>query len=75
MPPKSKAQQRAAGADVARCEEGKKPRNFPTCELAHEFARAPAGVGDLPTRSLRPHGSGVFTAAEIAQGYKKLPAT
>lgn len=43
MPAKTPRQQRAAGADVARCAQGDEPRTFPTCKLAREFARKPPG--------------------------------
>lgn len=43
MPAKSEKQRRAAGADIGRCAEGKKPKTFPTCDLAREFARKPTG--------------------------------
>lgn len=45
MPAKSPRQQRAAGADVGRCERGEKPKTFPTCEVARDFARKPGKKG------------------------------
>lgn len=72
MPAKSKAQHRAAGADVARCERGEKPRNMP-CDVAKEFAHAPGGsLKGLPERSKRPKGSAPFSDAELRQGYRSL---
>jgi len=38
MPARSARQQKAAGADKARCEAGQQPRTFP-CDVAGEFAR------------------------------------
>lgn len=72
MPATSKRQQRAAGADKARCAAGQKPRNFP-CDVAAEFAHAPGGtVKGLPERKKRPKGSPPNTNAEIARGFRSL---
>lgn len=72
MPATSKSQQRAAGADKARCERGEKPRNFP-CKVADEFAHAPGGtVKGLPERKMRPKGSAPFTDRELAHGFRKI---
>ena len=72
MPATSKVQQRAAGADKARCERGEKPRNMP-CKVAEEFAHAPGGsVKGLPERKDRPKGSAPSSNAELVQGYRSL---
>lgn len=76
MPAVSKAQQRAAGADVGRCKIGEKPRTFGSCRVAEEFARGPGRtVKGLPERSALDRstkGSPPLTDAEIAQGYRKI---
>lgn len=72
MPAESPRQQRAAGADVARCEKGEKPRTFDSCAVAREFARKPAG-GYTTGMERSAHGSGAFTEAEVAQGYRRVP--
>lgn len=72
MPPVSKAQQRAAGADKARCEAGEKPRNF-SCKAAEEFAMAPGGIGKLPEHVKKStRGSAPFSEQEISAGYRKV---
>lgn len=43
MPARSPKQQRAAGADVARCRKGQKPITFGDCGTARDFARKPKG--------------------------------
>ena len=49
MPAKSRSQQRAAGADVARCERGETPKTFGDCQTAREFART-GSTKRLPER-------------------------
>lgn len=71
MPAKSRAQQRAAGADRARCRADEAPKTMP-CDVAAKFARAPAGLQSLPPRTVRPHGSAPFSDAELRQGYRRL---
>ena len=72
MPARTPKQQRAAGADKARCEKGKKPMTFPTCALASEFAhKPPGGYGALAKRSTK--GSPAFTVKELKQGYRRAP--
>lgn len=72
MPARSPKQQRAAGADVGRCEAGQAPRTFPDCATAHAFARKPpGGYGAGEKKSTK--GSPPFTAGEVMQGYRRIP--
>jgi hypothetical protein len=43
MPAKSARQQRAAGADVARCKKGQSLKTFDSCAVARDYARSPKG--------------------------------
>lgn len=50
MPPKSKAQRRFMGADLARLRAGKKTRTGMTETQLEEFASSPKGKKRLPER-------------------------
>lgn len=42
-------------------------------KTAIALSKARAAGADIPPRGKRPRGSGEFTAAEIAQGFKRIP--
>jgi len=65
MPAVSGREQRAAGADAGRCEKGQKPRTFPSCDVAREFAHTAAGK-----RATK--GSPPFGERELRQGFRRL---
>ena len=68
MPAVSKRQRRF----MAMCEHGE-GKNCPkdmSKKQMRDYARTPET--DLPERSMRPHGSGIFTTQDLTQGSKIL---
>ena len=78
MPARSKRQQKAAGADVARGEAGQPLKTFPDLATARKFARAPGGtLKGLPAKVARDRstrGSPAFSPGELAQGFRRVGA-